>query len=65
LIVEICADPPDVDEIKERRAADAHSELKRWLAGDHETNNYLRHRSKGTTRFEGRSLYDAERYGKD
>jgi catechol 2,3-dioxygenase-like lactoylglutathione lyase family enzyme len=43
LIVEFTADPPDADRIAERRAADAHSELTRWLAGDRRVNNDLRH----------------------
>ncbi|HJU16576.1 MAG TPA: VOC family protein [Stellaceae bacterium] len=45
LIVEFTVDPPDVAEIDEVRRADAHDELKRWLAGDRHTNNTLRHRS--------------------
>jgi glyoxylase I family protein len=64
LLVEICADPPDVDEIKAQRRADAHSELRRWLAGDHSNNNFVRGRSGPPVEYEGRSLYDAEHYGK-
>jgi catechol 2,3-dioxygenase-like lactoylglutathione lyase family enzyme len=44
LIVEFTCDPPDVAEIDALRRADAHSELRRWLGGDHEINNQLRHR---------------------
>jgi glyoxylase I family protein len=44
LIVEFTQDPDDVAEIDAIRRADAHSELKRWLAGDRRTNNDLRHR---------------------
>lgn len=42
LSVEIAVDPPDADEIKAIRRADAHSELARWLAGDRRTNNDVR-----------------------
>ena len=44
MILEFTRDPPDVAEIDAMRRADAHSELARWLAGDHEVNNQLRHR---------------------
>ena len=44
LIVEFTQDPEDVAEIDALRRADAHSELKRWLAGDRSTNNDLRNR---------------------
>jgi glyoxylase I family protein len=44
LIVEFTQDPEDVAEIDAIRRADAHSELKRWLAGDRHTNNELRGR---------------------
>ena len=44
LIVEFTCDPPDVAEIDALRRADAHSELARWLAGDRQVNNELRHR---------------------
>lgn len=44
LIVEFTADPPDVAEIEAIRHADAHRELRRWLAGDRRVNNELRHR---------------------
>jgi glyoxylase I family protein len=42
LIVEFTVDPSDADAIDATRRADAHSELKRWLAGDHRPNNDLR-----------------------
>jgi hypothetical protein len=42
LIVEFTVDPPDAAEIDALRRADAHSELARWMAGDHSTNNDLR-----------------------
>jgi catechol 2,3-dioxygenase-like lactoylglutathione lyase family enzyme len=43
LIVEFtCDDPRAADGAAERKAR-AHSELKRWLAGDHTTNNEFRH----------------------
>jgi len=45
LIVEFTCDPPDADEIAALRRADAHSELRRWLAGDRRVNNELRHGS--------------------
>ena len=44
MILEFTCDPPDVAEIDAMRRADAHSELKRWLGGDREVNNQLRHR---------------------
>jgi glyoxylase I family protein len=44
LHVEFTQDPPDVAEIDALRRADAHSELKRWLAGDRHVNNELRGR---------------------
>jgi glyoxylase I family protein len=44
LNLEFTEDPPDVEEIAAIRKADAHSELKRWLAGDRRVNNELRHR---------------------
>lgn len=44
MILEFTCDPPDVAEIDALRRADAHSELKRWLAGDRRVNNDLRHR---------------------
>ncbi|MGE0226856.1 MAG: VOC family protein [Acetobacteraceae bacterium] len=42
LIVEFTVDPPGVAEIDRIRRADAHAELKRWMAGDHRPNNDLR-----------------------
>ncbi|MFM9887113.1 MAG: VOC family protein [Burkholderiales bacterium] len=39
LRVEFTVDPDDVDRINAMRRADAHAELKRWLQGDHRTNN--------------------------
>jgi glyoxylase I family protein len=42
LIVELTHDAPDVEHINADRLADAHSELKRWLAGDHHSNNNYR-----------------------
>ncbi|MGD9614061.1 MAG: VOC family protein [Alphaproteobacteria bacterium] len=43
MILEFTCDPPDAAEIEALRRADAHSELARWLAGDHRINNELRH----------------------
>lgn len=42
LILEFTLDHPDVAKIAKDRKADAHRELKRWLAGDHHTNNTYR-----------------------
>ncbi len=42
LILEFTLDHPDVVTIAKDRIADAHQELKRWLAGDHHTNNNYR-----------------------
>lgn len=42
LIVEFTVDPPGVEQIDAIRRSDAHSELARWLAGDHRPNNDLR-----------------------
>lgn len=42
LAVEFTCDADDVELINKRRAADAHSELARWLAGDRTPNNDLR-----------------------
>jgi catechol 2,3-dioxygenase-like lactoylglutathione lyase family enzyme len=42
MIVEFTVDHPDVEKIIETRRADAHAELKRWLAGDHHSNNMYR-----------------------
>ncbi len=43
LVLEFTLDHPDVEKIARVRRADAHSELKRWLAGDHTSNNTYRH----------------------
>ena len=43
LKVEFTVDPPDADEIAAYKKKDAHSELKRWLAGDRRPNNTDRH----------------------
>jgi catechol 2,3-dioxygenase-like lactoylglutathione lyase family enzyme len=37
--MEFTVDAPDADDIAKMRRADAHAELKRWLAGDRRTNN--------------------------
>jgi glyoxylase I family protein len=42
LIMEFTVDPPDAAKIATIRQADAHSELARWVAGDHRVNNDLR-----------------------
>ena len=42
MIVEFTHDAPHVEQINEMRKKDAHSELKRWLAGDHTPNNDVR-----------------------
>jgi glyoxylase I family protein len=44
LIIEFTVDHEDVDKINAERKQDAHSELKRWLAGDHSPNNEAYHR---------------------
>jgi glyoxylase I family protein len=43
MIVEFTLDAPEADQINAARLNDAHSELKRWLAGDHTPNNDVRH----------------------
>jgi len=43
LKVEFTIDHPDVEQINAMRLKDCHSELKRWLAGDHRPNNEDRH----------------------
>jgi catechol 2,3-dioxygenase-like lactoylglutathione lyase family enzyme len=43
LIVEFTCDDPRAGDGAAERKAKAHSELKRWLAGDHTTNNAFRH----------------------
>jgi len=42
LILEFTLDHPEVDKISRDRQADAHQELKRWLAGNHKSNNTYR-----------------------
>jgi glyoxylase I family protein len=42
LILEFTRDDPRVEAIGRTRRADAHTELKRWLAGDHRSNNTYR-----------------------
>jgi glyoxylase I family protein len=39
LPLEFTVDAPDIEAIAAKRRADAHSELARWLAGDHRVNN--------------------------
>jgi hypothetical protein len=39
LRLEFAVDAPDVDAINAMRKADAHSELKRWMAGERQPNN--------------------------
>jgi glyoxylase I family protein len=42
LTLEFTLDHPDAARISQDRRSDAHRELKRWLAGDHHTNNTYR-----------------------
>jgi len=42
MILEFTCDNEHADKINALRAKDAHSELKRWLAGDHHPNNDVR-----------------------
>jgi glyoxylase I family protein len=42
LLLEFTADVDNVEEIAADRRADAHDTLKRWLAGDHTSNNVYR-----------------------
>ena len=42
LILEFTRDHPDAERIGRDRRADAHQSLKRWLAGDHTSNNTYR-----------------------
>jgi glyoxylase I family protein len=42
LILEFTLDHPRAEQIASDRRADAHRELKRWLAGDHHSNNTYR-----------------------
>jgi catechol 2,3-dioxygenase-like lactoylglutathione lyase family enzyme len=42
LILEFTLDHPKVKEINETRRANAHADLKRWMGGDHTSNNTYR-----------------------
>ena len=42
MIVELTVDAPNAEKIAADRRVDAYSELKRWLAGDHRSNNVYR-----------------------
>jgi catechol 2,3-dioxygenase-like lactoylglutathione lyase family enzyme len=42
MICEFTCDHPDAEKINAQRRTDAHSELKRWLGGDHRSNNMFR-----------------------
>jgi catechol 2,3-dioxygenase-like lactoylglutathione lyase family enzyme len=42
MTVEFTLDAPQAEQINKDRAADAHAELKRWLAGNHKSNNTYR-----------------------
>ncbi len=42
MILEFTLDAPEAATINAKRLTDAHSELKRWLAGDHHNNNVFR-----------------------
>jgi catechol 2,3-dioxygenase-like lactoylglutathione lyase family enzyme len=42
MICEFTHDHPNVEKINAVRRSDAHSELKRWLGGDHHSNNMMR-----------------------
>ena len=42
LLLEFTADVPEADQIAAERRDDAHDTLKRWLAGDHTSNNVYR-----------------------
>ena len=42
MAVEFTVDPPNIEEITARSRANAHADLKRWLAGDHSKNNTYR-----------------------
>jgi glyoxylase I family protein len=42
MICEFTLDHPDVEKITKIRLNDAHGELKRWLGGDHTSNNMFR-----------------------
>lgn len=42
MLLEFTVDAPDAEAISADRAADAHETLRRWLAGDHTSNNNYR-----------------------
>ena len=42
MIIELTVDHPDVEKIGALRRASAHADLKRWLGGDHTSNNTFR-----------------------
>ncbi|MDY7104783.1 MAG: VOC family protein [Actinomycetota bacterium] len=42
MLLEFTVDTPEAEQINELRATDAHETLKRWLAGDHTSNNTYR-----------------------
>jgi glyoxylase I family protein len=42
MICEFTVDHPDAEKINAKRRQDAHAELKRWLGGDHTSNNMFR-----------------------
>jgi catechol-2,3-dioxygenase len=42
MICEFTVDHPDVEKINAQKKASAHEDLKRWLAGDHHSNNMFR-----------------------
>lgn len=42
MLLEFTVDAPGAEEINEARKADAHETLRRWLAGDHTSNNDYR-----------------------
>ena len=44
LIIEFTVDHPDVEKINADQLSKAHTELKRWLEGDHSPNNTAYHR---------------------
>jgi glyoxylase I family protein len=44
LLVEFTVDHEDVEQINKDKAANAHSDLKQWLSGDHTPNNEQFHR---------------------
>lgn len=51
LEIEIAVDPPYIGEIREKRLSDARTELSRWLAGDHATNNDWRPESHAVSHY--------------